>query len=147
MIKIADAAYAYKPMCFSTSAIAPSFTTTTSIATTKTSNMDHLPTLCKRVSVFSVTVLVDELLYTRLASMPSLKIGKMMLNKEMIKHKNNCPSFKRFQVPERIEKVFCMKMNFLKVMIGAIKPTASKIAAINKSISNNILWEVTCNFI
>ncbi len=122
-------------MCFSTLPMAPSFTTTTNIATTKTSNIDHLPRRCMRSRTFFEPLRTDDLLNTNLVSSANLKIGSITLNKAITTNKNSCPCLRRPQQVVKIEKVFSIKMNFLKVIIGAIKPVASNSPA-NASSSN-----------
>ena len=87
---------------------------------------------------------MDEfVLQTSLARKNSLNIGNKILNKEIIRNKNNWPSFKRLHVPDSIEKVFSKNMNFLNVIIGATRPTANKIVAIAKSNNKNFLYVLT----
>ena len=127
-------------MCFSTLPIAPSFTTTTNIATTKTSSIDHLPKRCMRSRIFLTPLLIDDFLNTKLVRRANLKIGSTTLNKAIVINKNSCPCLRRPQQAVKIEKVFSMKINFLKVIIGAIKPVASNRLATASSSNRGYLF-------
>jgi hypothetical protein len=88
-----------------------------------------------RSRTFFEPLRTDDLLNTNLVSSANLKIGSITLNKAITTNKNSCPCLRRPQQVVKIEKVFSIKMNFLKVIIGAIKPVASNSPA-NASSSN-----------
>ena len=101
-------------MCFSTLPIAPSFTTTTNIATTNTSSIDHLPKRCTHSRIFFVLAVIVESIKTSLVSNTIFKIGRITLNKKMITNKNTCPCFNKFQQAVNIEKSILNKNKFCK---------------------------------
>jgi len=106
--------------------------------------MDHFPKWFIIERAFFECSLTIGPLTVSLANKHNLQIGITMLNKPITINKNNWPCISKFQHAVKIENVLWIKINLVKVMMGAIKPIASKVAAIASSSNKEILLLANC---
>ena len=126
MVRITEAANAYKPKCTLTSAMAPSLTVTMSSAATKTSIMDHFPYCEIQCKVLLCLSGWGNRPFTSPMRNKSLNNGNKILKPKIRAKRIGYPSDKSWNKPVMIETWFENMKNFLKVRTGANIPIKNR---------------------
>ncbi len=126
MVRITEAANAYKPKCTVTSAMAPSLTVTISSAATNTSIMDHFPYCAIQWRNFLFPSEWGNRPFTNPKRSKSLNNGNKILKPKIRAKRIGYPSDKSWNKPVMIETWFENMKNFLKVRTGANIPIKNR---------------------